>query len=181
MLVINDYTSQGPLWDPTLSAYYYSYNPLSATNGTFTPSDPSYPTAWLYYLGKWGDEQYLDSDPRQVNFLNLSVEWKYVSGPTGPLDKDLNRTEACPGNASLCTTLSALPITSGSTIPATVTRTYSVASGSTTTSAAASQGSSSAGASVSASSTSASSAGGSKSWEGDAVLAGMGLLLAWML
>lgn len=119
-----------------------------------------------------------------MNFLNLSIEWKYVSGPTGPLDKDLNRTGTCPGNASLCTTLSALPATSGSTIPVTVTRTYSAAStsataGLTTTSAAASQSSSSV--SASASSTSVSSASGVKAWEGNAVLAVMELLLAWML
>ncbi len=183
-VIVNDFTSAGPLWDPALSAYYYAYTPTSAKNGTFTPSDASTPSAWLEYLGRWGDKQYPDSDPRQVNFYNLSVEWKYGSGPTGPLDKDLNRTGTCPGNASLCTTLSALPATSGSVIPVTVTRTYSTASTSataaSTTSAAAGKSSSTASASASSSS-SASSASGVEAWKGNSVLAGLGLLLAWML
>jgi hypothetical protein len=181
-LIINDFTSPGPLWDPILSAYYYTYTPTSVKNGTFIPSDPSTPSAWLQYLGSWGDEQYPDSDPRQVNFENLNIEWKYVSGPTGPIDKDLNRTGTCPGNASLCTTLSVLPATSGSGIPISVTRTYSTASISAT--AASTTGSATAGSasgSASASSTSASNASGVQAWKGNSVLAGLGLLLAWML
>ncbi|KAH8752453.1 hypothetical protein F5882DRAFT_445216 [Hyaloscypha sp. PMI_1271] len=126
VVTVNDYTSPGPVWDPTLSAYFYTYTPSSATNGTFVPSDPTTPTGWLYFEGRWGDEQYLDSDPRQVNFLNASIAWKYETGPTGPLDKGLNRTDVCPNvSGTPCTTLSVLPITSGSRIPATVTRTTS--------------------------------------------------------
>jgi len=121
---VNDFTSPGPLWDPTLSAYFYSFSPSSDTNGTFMPSDSSTPTGWLFFEGRWGDEQYPDSDPRQVNFLNFNITWKYESGPTGPLDKGLNRTDVCPNVAGTpCTTLSVLPATSGSSIPATVTRT----------------------------------------------------------
>ncbi len=122
-VVVNDYTSAGPLWDPTVSAYYYAYAPSSASNGTFTPLNSSDSISWLYFLGRWGDEQYLDSDPRQVNLLNLSIQWKYMSGPTGPLDKDLNRTDVCPSASGVtCTTLTALPATSGPSIPVTVTR-----------------------------------------------------------
>ena len=125
-LDINDNTSPGPIWDPTLSAYYYTYAPSSATNGIFTPSDASFPIGWLLFEGQWGDEQYPDSDPRQVNFLNVSIAWKYESGPTGPIDKDLNRTDVCPKvSGTPCTTLSVLPATSGSSIPVTVTRTTS--------------------------------------------------------
>jgi hypothetical protein len=114
------------VWDPTLSAYLYAYTPSSATNGTFVPSEASTPTGWLYFDGRWGDEQYLDSDPRQVNFLNASIAWKYETGPTGPLDKGLNRTDVCPNVVGTpCTTLSVLPVTSGSSIPVTVTRTTS--------------------------------------------------------
>jgi hypothetical protein len=134
VVTVNDYTSPGPVWDPTLSAYFYTYTPSSATNGTFVPSDATTPTGWLYFEGRWGDEQYLDSDPRQVNFLNASIAWKYETGPTGPLDKGLNRTDVCPNvSGTPCTTLSVLPITSGSSIPVMVTRTtssqYSVPTG----------------------------------------------------
>jgi hypothetical protein len=126
---VNDTTSAGPMWDPTLSAYYYSFTPSSSTNGTFVPSDSSTPVSWLYFLGQWGDEQYPDSDPRQVNFLNLNLTWKYESGPTGPLDKGLNRTDACPDVVGTnCTTLSSLPATSGTSVPVTVVRSTSSAS-----------------------------------------------------
>jgi hypothetical protein len=123
-VTVNDFTSPGPLWDPTLSAYFYLYSPSGDNNGTFVPSDSSTPVGWLFFEGRWGDEQYPDSDPRQVNFLNLNITWKYESGPTGPLDKGLNRTDVCPNvSGTPCTTLSVLPATSGSSIPATVTRT----------------------------------------------------------
>ena len=123
---INDTTSAGPLWDPTLSALYYTYTPSSSTNGIFSSPESTTPTSWLYYLGQWGDKQYLDSDPRQVNLFNLSLAWKYESGPTGPLDKDLNRTDVCPTASGVtCSTLTVLPVVSGSSIPITVTRTSS--------------------------------------------------------
>ena len=70
-VVVNGFTSPGPIWDPTLSAYYYSYTALSDTNGTFVSSDSSNPTAWLYFFGRWGDEQYPDSDG--TNCTTLSV------------------------------------------------------------------------------------------------------------
>lgn len=77
--------------------------------------------SWLSFLGRWGDKQYPDSDPRQLNFLNLGVSWRYESGPTGPIDKDLDRKEVCPGNGNACTTLSALPaLVTGSEMPSTV-------------------------------------------------------------
>ncbi|KAE9378257.1 hypothetical protein N431DRAFT_541778 [Stipitochalara longipes BDJ] len=126
IIVVNDTTSAGPLWDPTLSAYFYTYTPSSTENGTFVASNSSTPVGWLHFEGRWGDEQYLDSDPRQVNFLNASIAWKWETGPTGPLDKDLNRTDVCPSaSGTPCVTLSVLPATSGSSIPVTVTRTTS--------------------------------------------------------
>ncbi|KAI9778819.1 MAG: hypothetical protein M1839_007909 [Geoglossum umbratile] len=124
-VTLNDTTSAGPLWDPILSAYYYTYNHSSSPDGIFTGSDASTPVPWLSFLGRWGDERYLDSDPRQINFLNLSVEWKYDTGPTGPLDKDLNRTDVCPSGGGACTTLSTLPAVSGSSVPLTVSRSVS--------------------------------------------------------
>ena len=92
--LLNDYTDQGTLWDPTLSAYYYSFD--SAAN-TYTANDSSFPTQWLSFIGMWGDEQYPNSDPRQHEILpGVSATARYTSGPTGPEDKQLNRTDVCP-------------------------------------------------------------------------------------
>jgi hypothetical protein len=87
------------MWDPTLSAYYYSYD---AASNKFSAYDNSTPVNWLYFTGHWGDEQYPDSDPRQETILGIDGLSKYVSGPTGPLDKQLNRTEVCPDNGNIC-------------------------------------------------------------------------------
>ena len=96
--LIVDYTDAGTLWDPTLSAYYYSYD---ATSSAFTSYDTSgdTPVNWLYYNGTWGDEQYPDSDKRQKKFFGQP---KYASGPTGPEDKQLNRANVCPSDGVAC-------------------------------------------------------------------------------
>ena len=102
MLIItfsNDYTNKGPLWDPTLSAYYYSYDPSSQA---FSAYDSSTPVNWLNYVGQWGDQQYPNSDPRQTTVLGISGTQKYQNGPTGPEDKDLNRSNVCPDNGYPC-------------------------------------------------------------------------------
>ena len=91
--ILTDTTDNGTLWDPTLNAYFYSYNPSS---NAFTAYDPSYPTAWLSFVGQWGDEQYPDSDPRQHKILGIDATAEFTSGPTGPEDKQLNRTDVCP-------------------------------------------------------------------------------------
>ena len=77
--VLTDYTDQGTLWDPLLGAYFYSYN---ASANTYTAYDPSYPTAWLHFLGAWGDEQYPLSDPRQHEILGISATAEFTSGPS---------------------------------------------------------------------------------------------------
>ena len=88
-----DKCDQGTLWDPTLSAYYYSYD---ANSKIFTAYDASYPTAWLNYIGRWGDQQYPNSDPRQHEILKgVDATARFTSGPTGPVDKQLNRTNVC--------------------------------------------------------------------------------------
>lgn len=94
--LITDHTNAGALWDPTLSAYYYKYDALT---GQFTAYDSSTPTAWLNFDGHWGDQQYPDSDPRQKEFFG---QRKYVSGPTGPKTKQLNRANVCPDNGNPC-------------------------------------------------------------------------------
>ena len=85
--------------DPTLSAYYYTFNPNTQS---FAPYDPSTSSDWLNFTGQWGDQQYPDSDPRQQGILDISGLFKYSSGPTGPEDKQLNRTKVCPADGDEC-------------------------------------------------------------------------------
>ncbi|KAI7086169.1 hypothetical protein KC356_g5239 [Hortaea werneckii] len=97
--IVEDHTEKGPIWDPTLSAYYYSYN---ASSETFAAYGNSTPVDWLYFKGNWGDEQYRDSDDLQKCFLDIDGLCKYTNGPTGPLDKQLDREEVCPDNGIPC-------------------------------------------------------------------------------
>ncbi|TAQ87160.1 hypothetical protein B7494_g4539 [Chlorociboria aeruginascens] len=90
--LVTDHTSAGTLWDPLLNRYNYNYNPGS---NCFTAAGDSSPTAFMNYVGRWGDQQYADSDPRQKAFFTFR---KYVAGPTGPQDKQLNRTNICPSD-----------------------------------------------------------------------------------
>ncbi|OOQ85111.1 vacuolar protein sorting-associated protein 62 [Penicillium brasilianum] len=81
-----DYTDRGPLWDPTLNAYAYTYDP---TTGIFTPSSADTPVAWLDFNGRWGDDQ----PPGEPTIFG---EAKYVAGPDGPKFKTLDRKYVCP-------------------------------------------------------------------------------------
>ncbi|MBE7180858.1 MAG: Vps62-related protein [Terriglobus roseus] len=94
--VLTDFTDQGKLWDPLLSAGFYSYAPSPET---FTAYDGAAATGFLYFNGKWGDQQYPDSDPRQKELFGNA---KYSGGPTGPRDKQLSRTDVCPDNGNDC-------------------------------------------------------------------------------
>lgn len=107
-----DVTDAGPMWDPTLSAYYYDVSYPNNTNGldtkpTFTALSNPYnhssttPVNWLYYLGQWGDDQLPNSDPRQRGFF-FNVTYKYAAGPNGPRFKGLNRVAVCPHNEFPC-------------------------------------------------------------------------------
>ena len=42
------------------------------------------------------------SDPRQKEILDIPATAKFTSGPTGPEDKQLNRTNVCPDNGIAC-------------------------------------------------------------------------------
>lgn len=59
---------------------------------------------WLYFLGKWGDNQYQGSYPGQYALFG---QYRYSGGPTGPVDKDLNRGKTtCPsGDPAPCVDL----------------------------------------------------------------------------
>lgn len=95
---LEDYCDQGTLWDPVLNAYFYKYD---ANANSYTAYDPGYPTAWLQFLGQWGDQQYPNSDPRQQEIFGIPQSAKYVGGPTGPEDKQLNRTNVCPASSQV--------------------------------------------------------------------------------
>jgi hypothetical protein len=92
-----DYTSQGMLWDPTLNTYFYTFDATTSSFASAGSGDN--PLGAMNYRGKWGDEQYRNSDPRQSEFFGF---YKFVGGPTGPYDKQLNRTLVCPDNGILC-------------------------------------------------------------------------------
>lgn len=93
---IRDFTSQGTLWDPTLSTYFYNYH---AGTATFESIEGS-PLGAMDFKGRWGDQQYPDTDSRQPPpFFGFR---KFVSGPTGPRTKQLDRENICPANGLPC-------------------------------------------------------------------------------
>ena len=105
--LITDHTGAGALWDPIKSAYWYTFSgPTPETQdssptrfdskvGTFTPYDESTsPVGWLYFQGKWGDQQLPKEDKRQKQFFG---QWKFTGGPTGPAYKNLVRRNVWPG------------------------------------------------------------------------------------
>lgn len=99
-----DETDAGPIYDPVLSSYYYTYAAAASTPdpwaGTFTPISPSpasTPTSFLHFTGRWGDAEYPETDPRQKGKGLFSFK-KFVGGPTGPTDKQLVRAQVWPQN-----------------------------------------------------------------------------------
>lgn len=95
---LEDDTNAGTLWDPLLSAYWYSYN---GGKGEFKSYDASgkTPVGWLYFKGRWGDQEYPKSDRRQVKLFGQA---KFSGGPTGPANKQLDRKDICPENGKKC-------------------------------------------------------------------------------
>ena len=94
--VLEDYTNKGVMWDPLLSAWYYKFD---AASNAFTAYDGQAPTGWLGFTGRWGDQEYPESDKRQVKLFGQA---KFTGGPTGPADKQLNRVNVCPDNGNIC-------------------------------------------------------------------------------
>jgi hypothetical protein len=92
--ILHDVTDRGPLWDPVMNLYSFTYNykndELLTSNLT-----PTAPTSWFYFAGHWGDKFYPLNDPRQYRFLG---QYHYVNGPLGPRFKNLGRQEICQGN-----------------------------------------------------------------------------------
>ncbi|CUA69637.1 Vacuolar protein sorting-associated protein 62 [Saccharomyces cerevisiae S288c] [Rhizoctonia solani] len=86
---LTDHADAGPMWDITLNyvAYWYSTEKgfVGATHNHVSGS-------WLEFIGHWGDKQYPDSDPRQHS---LEGQYRYTSGPPGPIGHNLMRTTLC--------------------------------------------------------------------------------------
>ncbi|KAI6247526.1 putative vacuolar protein sorting-associated protein TDA6 [Erysiphe necator] len=92
---VEDHTSEGKLWDPLKNAFFYTFDPAS---NSFASVDNS-PLAIVNFNGRWGDAQYSGSIHGQKSLFGFK---KYVDGPTGPLDKNLNRKQVCPDKFKDC-------------------------------------------------------------------------------
>lgn len=90
---IQDYCDPGRLWDPVSSAYFYRFDPATSKLGRiFRPgaTQGTNFTSAIYFSGLWGDVQYPDDDPRQKTVPRFGLK-RFVSGPTGPMSKQLVR------------------------------------------------------------------------------------------
>lgn len=111
--MLKDVSDRGPLWDPALNNYAYHYDyklekhtqldeemvVTTTTDDEEKPpslvpaaSNPDAPTSWFHYDGYWGDRLYTLADDRQ---WRLFGQYHYVTGPTGPKFKLLNRAKMC--------------------------------------------------------------------------------------
>ncbi|KIY63751.1 hypothetical protein CYLTODRAFT_438434 [Cylindrobasidium torrendii FP15055 ss-10] len=93
--LVNDFTDEGTLWDVTKNyrAYWYDGETFSVGSGEGSKADAEEKgSEWLQWSGRWGDEQYPDTDKRQYDFLGFR---HYVTGPAGPIAKNLTRVEVC--------------------------------------------------------------------------------------
>lgn len=90
-----DRTSEGALWDPIKNAFFYTFNP---TSNSFSSVDES-PLAIMNFNGHWGDARYPKGVKGQKKLFGFR---KYVDGPSGPLDKNLNRKNVCPDKFKDC-------------------------------------------------------------------------------
>jgi hypothetical protein len=96
--LLQDITDKGPLWDPTLNMYSYTYD---SHNDKLRASQltPDVPEEWFHFKGRWGDKFYPLDDPRQYDFFG---ELYYESGPTGPKFKNLGRAQICEAEDVFC-------------------------------------------------------------------------------
>lgn len=90
---IQDYCDPGQRWDPVSSAYFYRFDPVISKLARIFPSGApqgSNFTSAIYFSGLWGDVQYPDDDSRQRTVPRFGLK-RFVSGPSGPLSKQLVR------------------------------------------------------------------------------------------
>lgn len=97
--LITDDTDEGPFWDVALNYRGYWFDNSTTTFSSAGGAGPGGAAQnaegadWLLWTGAWGDEEYPDDDPRQYCVFDISCH--YVSGPTGPVQKNLGRNEVC--------------------------------------------------------------------------------------
>lgn len=94
-----DETDTGAVYDPITTSYFYCYTPSTdpKATGTFVAYNGQDPTGFLRFKGRWGDAEYPADDPRQKG-KNLLGFKKFVGGPTGVAEKQLDRKEVWPEN-----------------------------------------------------------------------------------
>lgn len=88
---LSDFTDRGPMWDPSLNFYGYTFDGNSFAPGG--PKEADLGNSWIDFNGRWGDKQLPWNDPRQKW---CPVQWRYIDGPTGPFYKHLDRISLCP-------------------------------------------------------------------------------------
>ena len=87
---LSDFTDRGPMWDPTLNYYAYTFDGHNVVPSSDKERDLG--TGWLYFEGSWGDKELPGDDPRQ---RWCPAQLRYISGPLGPLFKNLERVSLC--------------------------------------------------------------------------------------
>ncbi|KAI1826098.1 hypothetical protein F4861DRAFT_133986 [Xylaria intraflava] len=93
--ILKDQTDHGPLWDPSMNYRSYWYSSSAAGDvETLEPTreNPAAPTGWFHFKGRWGDKVYGLDDERQ---WRLFGQYHYVTGPQGPMFKNLGREKVC--------------------------------------------------------------------------------------
>lgn len=91
-------TDKGKRWDPTSNANYYEFDRNSQS---FLPYTKGLPINWLYFEGQWGDAQLPRTTRGQYGLFG---QYKYTSGPQGPIFKKLDREEMCAKGCAIQTT-----------------------------------------------------------------------------
>lgn len=89
--ILHDVTDRGPIWDPSLNLYAFTYN-ITSEAVSRTDISSHVPTAWFDFVGHWGDKHYPLNDPRQYTFAGY---YHYGSGPLGPKFKRLANEHIC--------------------------------------------------------------------------------------
>lgn len=102
-----DYTNDGLTWDMTKNFRGFWFDTASNTftaavgAGVGASVQAAEGLSWLSFGGRWGDQEY-PLFIKNGQYCILEHQCKYVSGPTGPVDKNLGRSVICQKEAD-CT------------------------------------------------------------------------------